>query len=122
MEENNFIENNAAFPQENFQQFPQFPPEQEIPDPKMLRKRIKKGYGWSGLSMVCQFFIMMGFAILASTIYSEIAMVGFMSENPGATQEQIMEFSNSLSGNTRYIITVNALSYLIANVEIFLSV
>lgn len=108
MEDNNFIENNASFPQ--------FPPVQEIPDPKMLRKRIKKGYGWSGLSMVCQFFIMMGFAILASTIYSEIAISGFIADNPGATQKQIMEFSSSLSGNARYIITVNALSYFIANI------
>ncbi len=108
MEDNNFIENNA--------EFPQFPPVQEIPDPQLLKKNIKKGYGWAGLSMVCQFLIMMGFAILASEVYSVIAMVGFMSDNPGATQEQIMEFSSSLSGSIRYINTVNALGYLIANV------
>ena len=113
MEKNNFMKNSAAFPQENFQQLPAM---HEDPDPEMLKKNIKKGYGWSGLSMVCQFFIMMGFAILASTIYSAAAKVGFMADNPGATQKQIMEFSNSLSGNARYIITVNALSYLIANI------
>ena len=113
MENNNSIENNSSFPQENFQQLPAM---QEIPDPEMLKKNIKKGYGWSGLSMVCQFFIMMGFAILASTIYSVIAISGFIADNPGATQKQIMEFSSSLSGNARYIITVNALSYLIANI------
>ena len=90
-------------------------------DPVMLRKRIKKGYGWTGLSMILQFVFMMTVSIIASIIYSTVMTAGFMSEHPGASQAQLMEFAQDLSQSAatdvKYNNIVNTAAYLIANLS-----
>ncbi|MCH5194660.1 MAG: CPBP family intramembrane metalloprotease [Oscillospiraceae bacterium] len=90
-------------------------------DPVMLRKRIKKGYGWTGLSMILQFVFMMTVSIIASIIYSTVMTAGFMAENPGASQAQLMEFAQELSQSVttdiKYNNIVNTAAYLIANLS-----
>ena len=90
-------------------------------DPVMFRKRIKKGYGWSGLTMIFQLLFSMAVFIFAGIIYSVIEMSGFMAENPGASYEQLTEASNEMAQNVaadgRYNIAVTTVAYLIANLS-----
>lgn len=117
MENNNISENIQP------EQYQQFQPAENVSDitqdPVMFRKRIKKGYGWSGLTMIFQFLLSMAVLIFAGIIYSVIEMSGFMAGNPGASYEQITEASNEMAQNVaadgRYNIAVTAIAYLIAN-------
>ena len=119
------MENSNIF--ENYQtaQYQQIQPAETASDttqdPVMLRKKIKKGYGWSGLTMIFQFLLSMAVLIFAGIIYSVIEMSGFMAENPGASYEQITEASNEMAQNVaadgRYNIAVTTVAYLIANLS-----
>ena len=90
-------------------------------DPVALRKRIKKGYGWTGLAMILQFVFAMAVSIIASIIYSTVMTAGFMSENPGASQAQLMQFTQELTqrvaSSAAYNNVVNTIAYLIANLS-----
>ncbi|MCH5348926.1 MAG: CPBP family intramembrane metalloprotease [Oscillospiraceae bacterium] len=90
-------------------------------DPVMLRKSIKKGYGWTGLSMVLQLLFLTAVSIIASITYSTVMTAGYMAENPGASQAQLMEFAQELSlkvsSDAAYNNTVNTIAYLIANLS-----
>ena len=119
MENNNIPENIQP------EQYQQFQPAENISDitqnQVMFRKRIKKGYGWSGLSMILQFVFAMAVSIFVAIIYSIIEMSGFMTENPGASYEQLTEATNEMAQNVaadgRYNITVTAIAYLIGNLS-----
>lgn len=112
---------------ENYQpaQYQQSQPAETVSDttqdPVMFRKRIKKGYGWSGLTMIFQLLFSMAVFIFAGIIYSVIEMSGFMAENPGASYEQLTEASNEMAQNVaadgRYNIAVTTVAYLIANLS-----
>ena len=90
-------------------------------DPVMLRKRIKKGYGWTGLAMILQLVFALAVSIIASIVYSTVKTAGFMAENPGASQAQLMQFTQELTqkvaGSATYNNVVNTLAYLIANLS-----
>ena len=90
-------------------------------DPVMLRKRIKKGYGWTGLAMILQFVFMMAVSMIIAFIYSTVKTAGYMSENPGASQAQLMQFTQELSQDlvtdAKYNNIVNTLAYLVANLS-----
>lgn len=92
-------------------------------DPVMMRRKIKSGYGWASLSMVFQYIFIIIVAVAASIIYSSVRTVNFMQENPGASQAQLMEFTTdmaqSVATNGRYLMIVNAVAYLIANISAF---
>ncbi len=94
----------------------------EAPTPELLRKRVKKSYGWGTLSMVLQFLIIQGASILTAFIYSAIAMAGFIAKNPSAATDQkmIMEFSQSIALSVRFILISTAISYLFGNILAFI--
>lgn len=119
------MDNNNIFKNDQPAQYQQYQPQVNAyditQDPIMLRKRIKKGYGWTGLSMILQFVFMMAVSIIASIIYSIVMTAGFMSDNPGASQAQLMEFAQELTQNVstdmKYNNIVNTIAYLIANLS-----
>ena len=111
MDNNNMYGNDPSLPQTA----------QPVYDPVMLRKKIKKGYNWAGLAMILQFAFIIAVSIIASIIYSTVKTTEFMTENPGASYEQLMEFSNEMAqdvaADAKYNNIVNTISYLIANLS-----
>ena len=90
-------------------------------DPVMLRKRIKKGYGWTGLAMILQFVFALAVSMIIAFAYSTIKTTEYMSEHTGASQAQLMQFTQKLSQDlvtdAKYNNIVNTLAYLIANLS-----
>lgn len=88
-------------------------------DPVILRRRIKKGYGWAGLSMVFQFLIAIAVIFIGSMVMSSVNTAQYMSEHPDATQQELMAHTMTASQDMMqsglYLIVITALSYLIAN-------
>ena len=68
--------------------------DEDILSPVMIRRKIKRSYGWAGLAMVFQLLISFAVNFIISFIYSTKAVMDFLAQNPEATQEQIHERKN----------------------------
>ncbi len=85
----------------------------------MLRRKIKKGYGWAGIAMIIQFALAMGVIMICSMVYSTVSTTQYMLANPEATQAQLMEHSMSMTTDPKLLITLNTVGYLVANISTF---
>lgn len=90
-------------------------------DPVIRRRKIKSGYNWAGGSMLIQFVIVLIVSVVIQTIYLPIFLQSFFNgeDMSSLTQEKIMEASMAMATDGRYLIIVNALSYLAGNVAAF---
>ncbi len=95
-------------------------PQTDDNDHVMLRRKIKKGYGWAGLSMILQFVFIIVVQIILSVAYSGYKTTEFMSANPGATQQELMDFTQELGqamqSNMLFLLISTIIGYLIGNI------
>lgn len=95
-------------------------PQTDDNDPVMLRRKIKKGYGWAGLSMILQFVFIIVVQFIISAAYSGYKTTEFMSAHPGATQQELMDFTQELSqavqSNMLFLLVATIFGYLIGNI------
>lgn len=118
--DNNFSENkNVQQVQPAQYEYTAPPSETEIAqNPVMLRRKIKKGYGWAGLAMIFQFLLVNTVMVVLSMVWSGAKIGEYMAANPGMTQEQMVEYTQELTASSDYagfLVTANAVCYLIAN-------
>lgn len=88
----------------------------------MLRQKIKKGYGWTGLSMIFQFLIALAVIFIGSiviSVISSVVSVQYMTEHPEASQAELMKYtmtaSQEMAQSGLYLILITGAAYLIAN-------
>lgn len=97
--------------------------ENSIDNPVILRRKIKKSYGWTGTAMILQFAFVLVVSIVASMIVSTLKLQDYMAANPGAGQQEVMQasmdISTEMSNDSVYLITVNAIGYLVGNLSAF---
>ncbi len=81
-----------------------------------IKKKLKKCYNRGSLSLILQLAIATTISAVISIVYTMIYTISFVASTETTDMDMIMQAALSASADPTFLLTVNAISFLIANI------